>query len=96
MKLKMIQTATLVSLLFSIHCKNKVAEQCKEICTFSLKCIQENQTNSIYSSKDKESFEIQCFNSCTMLQSEFIVCYEKHQNSCSEYYSCLLNSDIFE
>ncbi len=96
MKQKLIQSLSLIFLLLLSQCKIKVAEQCKEICSFSLQCIQEDQPNTLYSSKDKESFEIQCFNSCTMLQSEFIVCHEKHQSSCLEYHSCLLNSEIFE
>jgi Cys-rich protein (TIGR04453 family) len=95
-KVKIFQILSIVSLLFFNQCKNKVSQQCKEICQFSLQCIQDNQPNSLHSSKDRESFEVQCFNTCTMLQSEFLSCSENHKNSCQEYYSCLLRSDIFE
>ena len=42
-----------------------------------------------------DDFKIQCYNTCTMLQDEFMSCYDESKNSCRDYYTCILNSGLF-
>ncbi len=94
-KNKTILFSFLIFILF-IDCKSEIAEQCKQVCQFSYTCIEKNQTNTLLTQKDREGFEIQCFNTCTMLQDEFLICHKKNSQSCEKYYSCLIDSDIFQ
>lgn len=76
-------------------CKNPIEQKCELTCTFAEQCaINALRTISI----DPESMEkihLQCLGACTMFQQEFLSCKEQSQNSCKEFYECILSAGVF-
>ena len=87
---------SIILIFFSVYsCKIPTSEKCKNICTFSRNCAISNIDPVFINEKVVQNFEIQCFNTCTMIQDDFITCYEKSKSSCTDYYNCILRSGVF-
>ena len=86
---------SLIILLILPSCKNKVSGKCTTICSFSLQCATTNINPLFLKTKMIDDIKIQCYNTCTILQDEFMSCYDESKNSCRDYYFCILNSGLF-
>ncbi len=95
MKILYLVIHLILFLGISYGCKNKVSEKCNTVCTFSLQCVTNNINPIFLKSKMIDDFKIQCYSTCTMLQDEFMSCYDTNRNSCNDYYTCILNSGLF-
>lgn len=82
--------------IFFINCKNSVSQKCNNICNYSLQCSTKSINPILIKPKDLDNFKIQCYNTCTMLQDDFMECYQENKNSCGDYFTCLVKSGTFE
>lgn len=82
-------------IIINLNCDNPVSKKCTIICKFSKDCAMKSNSSGFIAQKDMDNFDIQCFNTCTMLQDEFISCHEKNSQSCSNYFDCLMKSEVF-
>ncbi|MDX1957718.1 MAG: Cys-rich protein [Leptospiraceae bacterium] len=79
------------------NCKNPVEVKCDEICTFTMSCLMNSNSEHaiLINKKLLDSAKLQCEGACTMFQDEFLTCKEEHPNSCEKFYSCLITSGLF-